>query len=74
MHTVEHLFCHCRKLHGARSALIHVVGHTNMKKLMTCDAGAAMEWAIYHFGLQQFEWTKKNVPNRFAIESLPAAV
>ena len=60
---VEHRFLRCPLLRDARKQLKETVGHLDLTELLTRDARAATKWAIRHWGLAQFEWTNRHMPD-----------
>ncbi|RYP34155.1 hypothetical protein DL767_004382 [Monosporascus sp. MG133] len=59
-HTVEHLFFHCPRLAAFQSEYSHKVNHSDLGALLTKDASVATQWAIRHFGIDQFRWPREN--------------
>jgi hypothetical protein len=63
--TVEHLFVHCPNLTAARSELRALLNHTDVNALLTGHADMGTEWALVHFGLEQFNLAKVAIGSRF---------
>ncbi|KAF4426471.1 hypothetical protein CFRS1_v009760 [Colletotrichum fructicola] len=63
-HTVEHLFIHCKLLDRPREHLRRAVGgRLHFQALLECYPELAANFAIHYFGLEQFKWTAKHMPN-----------
>ncbi|KAK2733045.1 hypothetical protein CKAH01_08543 [Colletotrichum kahawae] len=63
-HTAEHLFMHCKLLEGPRAHLRKAVGdRLHFETLVEEHPKLAANFAIPYFGLDQFKWTAKHMPN-----------
>ncbi|KAL3301106.1 zinc knuckle [Colletotrichum asianum] len=63
-HTAEHLFIHCKLLDRPREHLCRAVGgRLHFQALVECYPELAANFAIRYFGLEQFKWTAKHMPN-----------
>lgn len=63
-HTAEHLFIHCKLLDRPREHLRRAVGgRLHFQALLECYPELAANFAIRYFGLEQFKWTAKHMPN-----------
>ena len=60
---VAHRFLRCHHLGDPREELLDKLGHTDLTTLLTRDAAVATSWAIRHWGIPQFQFTKKHLPH-----------
>lgn len=69
--TVFHMFIQCETLRTARSDLFRELGHTDLAKMLTDKPIIAVDWAITHFNLSQFESAKEYSQFKPTVEPSP---
>ncbi|KAK2051893.1 hypothetical protein LY76DRAFT_368964 [Colletotrichum caudatum] len=63
VHDAEHLFMRCKRLDASRKHLKNAVPVFTFHALVTHHTNIASAFAIRHFGIKQFDWTAKYMPN-----------
>ncbi|KAF5517138.1 putative RNA-directed DNA polymerase from transposon BS [Colletotrichum siamense] len=63
IHNAKHLFLHCELLNDARKHLLKELPNLTFEALLTLQPRAAADFAIRYFGIPQFRWTAKHMPN-----------
>ncbi|KAH9230661.1 hypothetical protein K456DRAFT_1727671 [Colletotrichum gloeosporioides 23] len=62
-HNAKHLFLHCKLLEDARKHLRKALPELTFENLVNHRPRVAADFAIRYFGIPQFQWTAKHMPN-----------